>query len=182
MANFPKSNCNFKILIICHKMNETFFAIHLKFYLKESQKPIRLHWRQFGTWLFKVGSLHSSKPLLHTEGSLSINMNWELIRSLRQYSPNRCLWLSTISGGCSVNRSERIKLFMDAGSCICPPHHPPHICFYSHYPHWERVVHLDVENCSEELLHQLSYAIKNQFGHPKLPTRELVLYGIRLLA
>ena len=34
-----------------------------------------------------------------------------------------------------------------------------------------RVVHLDVEDCSEELLRQLSYAIKNQLGHPKPPTR-----------
>ena len=61
-----------------------------------------------------------------------------------------------------------------------------------------RVVHLDVEDCSEELLRQQSYAIKKQLGHPKLPTRgfgtqntpiggyfacsSLVLYGIRLLA
>ena len=34
-----------------------------------------------------------------------------------------------------------------------------------------RVVHLDVEGCSEELLPQQSYAIKNQLGHPKPPTR-----------
>ena len=33
------------------------------------------------------------------------------------------------------------------------------------------VVHLDVEEWSEELLRQLSYAIKNQLGHPKPPTR-----------
>ena len=39
---------------------------------------------------------------------------------------------------------------------------------------WTRVVHLDVEECSEELLRQQSYAIKNHVG--------LVLYGIRLLA
>jgi len=32
-----------------------------------------------------------------------------------------------------------------------------------------RVVHLDVEDCSEELLRQQSYAIKNQLGHPKPP-------------
>ena len=31
-----------------------------------------------------------------------------------------------------------------------------------------RLVHLDVEVCSEELLRQQSYAIKNQLGHPKL--------------
>ena len=30
-----------------------------------------------------------------------------------------------------------------------------------------RLVHPDVEDCSEELLRQLSYAIKNQLGHPK---------------
>ena len=58
-----------------------------------------------------------------------------------------------------------------------------------------RLVHLDVEDCSEELLRQKSYAIKNQLGHPKPPTRSfetqnipvgryfacpsLVLYGIR---
>ena len=58
-----------------------------------------------------------------------------------------------------------------------------------------RLVHLDVEDCSEELLRQQSYAIKNQLGHPKPPTRgfgtqntpiggyfacpSLVLYGIR---
>ena len=34
-----------------------------------------------------------------------------------------------------------------------------------------RVLHLDVEVRSEELLHQISYAIKNQLGHPKPPTR-----------
>ena len=28
-------------------------------------------------------------------------------------------------------------------------------------------VHLHVEDCSEELLRQQSYAIKNQLGHPK---------------
>ena len=33
-----------------------------------------------------------------------------------------------------------------------------------------RVVHLDVEDCSEELLRQQSYAIKKQLGHPKPPT------------
>ena len=58
-----------------------------------------------------------------------------------------------------------------------------------------RVGHLDVEDCSEELVRQQSYAIKNQFGHPKPPTRgfgtqnspivkyftcsSLILYGIR---
>ena len=30
-----------------------------------------------------------------------------------------------------------------------------------------RLVHLHVEDCSEELLRQQSYAIKNQLGHPK---------------
>ena len=34
-----------------------------------------------------------------------------------------------------------------------------------------RLVHLHVEDCSEELLPQQSYAIKNQLGHPKPPTR-----------
>ena len=34
-----------------------------------------------------------------------------------------------------------------------------------------RLVHLDVEDCSEELLRQQSYAIKNQLGHPKPPPR-----------
>ena len=34
-----------------------------------------------------------------------------------------------------------------------------------------RLVHLDVEDCSEELLRQQSYAIENQLGHPKPPTR-----------
>ena len=59
------------------------------------------------------------------------------------------------------------------------------------------MVHLDVEECSEELLRQQSYAIKNQLGHPKPPTRgfgtqntpiggyfacsSLVLYGIRIV-
>ena len=38
-----------------------------------------------------------------------------------------------------------------------------------------RVLHLDVEEWSEELLRQLSYAIKNQLGHPKTP----FFYGIR---
>ena len=44
---------------------------------------------------------------------------------------------------------------------------------------------LDVEDCSEKLLCQQSYAIKNQLGHAKPPTRvflacpTLVLYGIR---
>ena len=37
-----------------------------------------------------------------------------------------------------------------------------------------RVVHLDVEDCSEELLRQLSYAIKNH-----LRLTELILYGTR---
>ena len=30
-----------------------------------------------------------------------------------------------------------------------------------------RRLHLHVEDCSEELLRQKSYAIKNQLGHPK---------------
>ena len=34
-----------------------------------------------------------------------------------------------------------------------------------------RLVHLDVEGCSEELLRQQSYAIKNQIGHQKPPIR-----------
>ena len=34
-----------------------------------------------------------------------------------------------------------------------------------------RLVHLDVEVCSEELLRQQSYAIKYQLGHPKPPAR-----------
>ena len=34
-----------------------------------------------------------------------------------------------------------------------------------------RLVHLDVEDWSEELLRQQSYAIKNQLGHQKPPTR-----------
>ena len=34
-----------------------------------------------------------------------------------------------------------------------------------------RLVHLDVEDCSEELLRQQSYVIKNQLGHPKPPNR-----------
>ena len=65
-----------------------------------------------------------------------------------------------------------------------------------------KLVHLDVEACSEELLRQQSYAIKNQLVHEanyplchKEPARikqnnpqwrllmpELVLYGKRLLA
>ena len=36
------------------------------------------------------------------------------------------------------------------------------------------MVHLDVEDCSEELLRQLSYAIKNH-----LRLTELILYGTR---
>ena len=36
---------------------------------------------------------------------------------------------------------------------------------------YNRLVHLDVEDCSEELLRQQSYAMKNQLGHPKPPTR-----------
>ena len=44
-----------------------------------------------------------------------------------------------------------------------------------------RLVHLDVENCSEKLLPQQSYAIKNQLGHPKplLGFSEVVPYGMR---
>ena len=37
-----------------------------------------------------------------------------------------------------------------------------------------RLVHLDVEDCSEKLLRQQSYAIKNQLGHPKPPTRGIL--------
>ena len=37
------------------------------------------------------------------------------------------------------------------------------------YPPPTRVVHLHVEDCSEDLLCQQSYAIKNQLGHPKHP-------------
>ena len=33
-----------------------------------------------------------------------------------------------------------------------------------------RVVHLDVEDCSEEFLSQKSYAKKNKAGHSKHPT------------
>ena len=37
-------------------------------------------------------------------------------------------------------------------------------------PGGDRMVHLDVEDWSEELLRLQSYAIKNQLGHPKPPT------------
>ena len=62
-------------------------------------------------------------------------------------------------------------------------------------PDLTRLVHLDVEDFPEELLRQQSYAMKNQLGHPKPPTRgfgtqntpiggylacsSLVLYAIR---
>ena len=52
-----------------------------------------------------------------------------------------------------------------------------------------RLVHLDVEDCSGELFRQQSYAIKNQFGHPKPPVNakyrgyfacpSMILYGTR---
>ena len=53
-------------------------------------------------------------------------------------------------------------------------------------PDLARDVHLDVEDCSEELLRQQSYyAIQNQLGHPKPPTKglcsSLVLYGVRIV-
>ena len=73
------------------------------------------------------------------------------------------------------------------------------ICYFNYSVNWPelrgwcvmvlactRLVHLDVEDCSEELLRQQSYAIKNQLGHPKPPIRgyfacsSLVLYGIRV--
>ena len=38
------------------------------------------------------------------------------------------------------------------------------------YPAY-RLVHLGVEECSEKLLRQQSYTIKNQLGHPKTPPR-----------
>ena len=50
------------------------------------------------------------------------------------------------------------------------------------------MVHFNVEDCSEELLHQHSYAIKNQLVASKAPYQglfafsSLVLYGIRVLA
>ena len=34
-----------------------------------------------------------------------------------------------------------------------------------------RLLHLGVEDCSEEMLRQKSNAIKNQLGHPKLTPR-----------
>ena len=43
-----------------------------------------------------------------------------------------------------------------------------------------RLVQLDVEDCSEELLRQQSYVIKKLVGG--FGCDELVLYGIRLLA
>ena len=39
-----------------------------------------------------------------------------------------------------------------------------------------RVVRLDIEDCSEELLRQQSYVIKNQLGHPKHPTTRNAKY------
>ena len=44
----------------------------------------------------------------------------------------------------------------------------------------DRLVHLDVEDTSEEFLGQLSYAIKNQLVTSKAPCSSLVLYGIRI--
>ena len=41
--------------------------------------------------------------------------------------------------------------------------------YYTMTDHHTRLVHLDVEDCSEELLRHQSYAIKNQLGHPKPP-------------
>ena len=45
-----------------------------------------------------------------------------------------------------------------------------------------RVVHLDVEDCSEEWLRQQSYAMKNQLLGGFGTCSSLVLYGIRFLA
>ena len=57
------------------------------------------------------------------------------------------------------------------------------------HSHWSRKVEarLSLVESFIVLLRQLSYAIKNQLGHPKPPTRvfacsSLVLYGIRELA
>ena len=40
----------------------------------------------------------------------------------------------------------------------------------TYHTSYSRLVHLDIEDCSEELVRQPSYAIKNQLGHPKPPT------------
>ena len=42
---------------------------------------------------------------------------------------------------------------------------------------YTRLIYLDVEDCSGELLRQQAYAIKNQLGHPQAPTR-LILGSI----
>ena len=49
--------------------------------------------------------------------------------------------------------------------------HPPLGLTYT------RLVHLDVEDCSEELLRQQSYAIKTKLGHPK-PLEKLPTLGV----
>ena len=43
-----------------------------------------------------------------------------------------------------------------------------------------RLVHLHVEDCSEELLRQQSFAIKNQLGHQKPPTGASKIVGVIL--
>ena len=78
-----------------------------------------------------------------------------------------------------VRRSRKRKIFLTK------------ISFWSSRTE-SRVVHLDVEDCSEELVLQQSYAIKNQLGHRTVETQNtpidigvyfacssLVLYGIR---
>ena len=44
----------------------------------------------------------------------------------------------------------------------------------SQSPHGNSLVHLDVEDCSEELFRRQSYAIKNQFQYPNPHTRTIL--------
>ena len=53
---------------------------------------------------------------------------------------------------------------MMAGLGLMCPDQPPHSQVLS------RVLHLDIEECSEKLLRQQSYAIKNSSSRPKPPT------------
>ena len=95
-------------------------------------------------------------------------------------------WWSSLLLSCLVSglQGKSVK----KGLCIPPGEnfHCGDLAAFSNV-RWEvvrvgRLVHLDVEDCSEELLRQQSYAIKNQLGHPKPLERKIPPLGGILLA
>ena len=76
-----------------------------------------------------------------------------------------CWWMLTPAGPTSRQGKGAARSVLSPGVSEADG------CLLMKNSQGSRLVHLDVEEWSENCWRQLSYAIKNQLGHPKPPTR-----------